>query len=1141
MRPHDPAVRRQRASGLASARLLIKSRLGWLSGFPGTEGWWVVPDDGRPPERLVLSRDHVRRATLASRKLCGEFPRALPKIVGDVEAWEAGVTCCLEALKPWVHGAAAPPSSLFGGELYPRPLRGRACALAQKHPVLADLVDASSWVYATRPGAAERAVSWVEREAEVLADVVRSGGPVAIGNGIGLIHVALAVGARATAPLVRLVAVAARGAVPTIGGTAFIDAALAGLDGRGSIPVAAPQAEGPGGLIAAARALLTEDPGVARRWLALLDASELAPLFEDWAAWWLPVVRLATRGRGVLHHGSAGRSPREHVIEGLRRQLQGRRDGVPAAVELAGFLADLRTLAGADFRPAYASARHILGRLGGCERAALRLAFVKEWSELHGSTGCWWKPRRLPALLRTLDAYIAAGPTSVARLGLWVPSAQRRGPSRGVGRDLLDTDPPSVITTYCAALRWLEDNAPDVPLAEIRYTLLRQIEAVPEDVAVSARLVAELHRAGHHGHWISKPILRTAWRIAAPVESDYVPVLRALERTAEETELDAEALEEAMIPAPDGCPLPLVRALLEGPERGAFVRTARKLALLRALGTPVSLASATSGVTARATTEAGSLGWIDRYPAAFRGELRELASWTAQAERLASRILGSIAPDPRELRAERAAIEAQMLDAARERRAVLERRLETLQRRLTSPPAEPSPVRVERLRAKLHQRSALARLESWEAVADARLPEALRDELGVDPLPSWALEDRVLSLLGHLRRLPAETRRLARSLFAARAGTSPWDLREYPQNAAFLDRLRNQGIEPTPWVDGIGSLAWRTGRHAMTLSLESDPLEIFHMGRHFGTCLSPGHCNFFSVFANAADINKRVLYARDGRGTVVGRRLLCLTDAGMLLAFHAYCHDARAGFHEASAEYARRLARALGTGIVGRGAVSRLVATRWYDDGPEDITGQFSALEEGSELRATLSEVSPSDLASVLARAFGPGGLDEAVAPLVLALPEVRVRPELSLELLRAIRQPDRLPIEALEVLGRQLHAAGAIEAAQAALTEPILAALARQHRDRGAMAPASLELLASLDARRALDLLRRTRERGVRRWEEERAVERLLAAGAALERMCRPAQAVRAYRAALDVPEASAEERRHVAARIEALTTPRP
>ena len=99
--------------------------------------------------------------------------------------------------------------------------------------------------------------------------------------------------------------------------------------------------------------------------------------------------------------------------------------------------------------------------------------------------------------------------------------------------------------------------------------------------------------------------------------------------------------------------------------------------------------------------------------------------------------------------------------------------------------------------------------------------------------------------------------------------------------------------------------------------------------------------------------------------------------------------------------------------------------------------------------------------------------------------------------------------------LAGQLAYVGEATEAAAVLAEPMAAALLQQHRQHHWMAFDALDELARLAPSRALELLRRTRNRGVRSWEAESQMERLLAAGAAMQALRRPAQALRLYRLA--------------------------
>ncbi len=223
----------------------------------------------------------------------------------------------------------------------------------------------------------------------------------------------------------------------------------------------------------------------------------------------------------------------------------------------------------------------------------------------------------------------------------------------------------------------------------------------------------------------------------------------------------------------------------------------------------------------------------------------------------------------------------------------------------------------------------------------------------------------------------------------------------------------------------------------MTLSLENDPLEVLRMGDHFGTCLSSNDINYYSAISNAVDVNKRVLYARDLEGRVVGRCLLALGDQGGIVAHHPYAHEASLGFDRLASDYVRELAGRLGTRPVAAERISLLLADEWYDDSPVDLCETEAFLRDGaSEFRQALPALDPCLLPARLRGACG-GTPSANVVEGLLALPELAQRPELALGLLGSIRGlggPSRLT---LAILTRR---AGLPEAA-----EDLLASLVRR------------------------------------------------------------------------------------------------
>ncbi|WP_266222204.1 hypothetical protein [Paraliomyxa miuraensis] len=1091
----------------------MKAKLGWLWGYPSAQGWTVVPSDGeRSTEELVLDRDHLRRATYTANKLRGEFPRALPVLVGDVDAWQHAVSHVLATLKPWVHHGQAPPAELFETEVYSRTARARAIALRREHPRLRGLVDALSWVMATRAVAAAKALAWVDREAEALTVLLEhQPAPVAIPLGIELVQLATSLGPKAVMPLLRLVGEPASYRAPAHGAVEYLQRAdaLFCAPYRTTKP-AEPRIRLPGALSTHARWLLAQDRATAKRSLEQLARCDLVPLLIAWDEWWPAAAALVSRAHAICAH-QAESPERSRRLGALRGKAIALRERHPGEVAVRELLAALRELV-ARLPEAHAPLGRILGRLSGLELAPLRAGLVIQWSHLLTAEHAWWNPRRLLPLLRTIDEHLRVDTMTPARIAPWredMAAIAATGRSRSsIDQDLLEEDGGielADVPRVFEALRWIEAHEPSIALDAAADGVLRQVEAT-HDAELAARLVVELERARVSGARISVETLRAAWMACDPHPEFYADVVRVLERIENLTELRPLGLVQAVGTALHG-DRPLLRALLLDDDPGLLVRCGRKLAALQALGSPVAPAVPTPALPP---------DWVQHYPASLRDDLVWLCHQSPRAEAIAAKLLRSIHRPPEDTAAQRRAIEAMLPGAAPARRRTLEARLTLLEQQQARPAPTPSVAKLERLRTKLRRRGALARLEALEREADAALPGAVAHELGLpSPPPSWALEERVLSLIGPLRREPEAIRQLARTLFQARAGPPPWDLRTRPANAAFLASLVERGLDVGPWLDGLAPVEVGKGTDRLTLRLEDDPLEVFHMGHHFGTCLSPGQCNFFSVFANAADINKRVLYARDVRGGVVGRRLLCLTRDGAVLAFNAYCHDQGTKFEDHSTVFTRRLAEAMGTIVVGRASIPRLLAPDWYDDGPVDIVGQLAALDEGSSFREALREVPPATLPQLVARVLDTPKLDEAIAPMVIALPEIGARPELGLPLLGLVRHPERLPLPACQRLAHLLVDAGAESRARDVLAEPFVRALMLQHRQHRWMNPDALEQLAGFAPSRVLEVLRRTRPRGVRRWDDEASTDRLMAAGAAMEALHRRTQAIRMYRLA--------------------------
>lgn len=376
----------------------------------------------------------------------------------------------------------------------------------------------------------------------------------------------------------------------------------------------------------------------------------------------------------------------------------------------------------------------------------------------------------------------------------------------------------------------------------------------------------------------------------------------------------------------------------------------------------------------------GPSAWSARYPSELREALERLAAIDPEAEQTAQARLAEDFPEPAALRRELAALKARRpLDE----RAT--RRLATLRARLTRPPA-PTPQRLRTLARRVDDSAA----GIWQALLWQRLRtlvlEHCAERFRLPRLPDWPLDRKWLAVLLGLLQLPVGEAALAARLLRARTGPRPWDLRDERANRDFAANARRRGLVLEPWLDATPRRV-EDKNGTIELWLSDDPIEVFAMGAHFQTCLSPGGINFFSVVANAADLNKRVLYARRG-DQVVARCLLAITDTCCLLTFHPYCHGGL-DFAALVKQFVADLAREMNTTTAPSGRVRPLLANRWYDDGPEDLTGQFEALR-----KANLNTVAAADLPRRLEELLGRE-LDDLTLPHVLELRELRQQPEL--------------------------------------------------------------------------------------------------------------------------------------------------
>ena len=1051
--------------------MFVHAHLAWLAGFPEATDdglrWWRL--DGTAP--FLVDGAMIARARRAQRTLVSDHGDALASVVGDVAHWGAAIDAALTAVGRALRAGEAPAPPV---EVLATAQRRALRALGAAHPALEAVIDAAAMAMLGRPAELAAALRWIDGHADALVRlVVAEPGPRGVLAVLRMVALVAEHGAPAIEPLLALAAHDA----PLPGVALETARAVANRLRTGPqsapVPSLTPRTTTSTVVDWIAR-LAAAHPTAQARALSLLALIDLARPLVFAREWWQRLSPQLARMLAIADTGEPG-------LEYARNHLE----VVDAAIKYSPVVFDLVAVFGvielaawsgraASFPALERLLSLVPARLGELARVRL-LEELLDDAELHGDRVEVWLWDAVAAEL----GHDGASPERL--LAPWKGAIDASGgcyvqPLRRAIRSRADARRVAAILAACARR------------VDITYSVVdRAMAFVP--VPVAPEVVADmLDAAARLDGYFDTAQVRAAIALGGDAVKELVVALEVVVKLCDE--LPGRAATE-------------VAALIEHARAGGGTWALRRL-LDDKRGRLVAEAAAVAAVVPRKqwpalVRDTRGLRWLDGYPAELRGALTHLAAADPDAEVTARRILRRDLPHPDDAARELAALRAGRRPGktAAGRLARLERGSKT-----------PGPVRLGRLAAQLERVAAQIAIDRFGAAVTAAATAAIAAACGLPAWPGWPLDRHRVAVLTAITKLTGRPRELALELLKRRAGAPPWDLRDEPRNLAFLAGLRRRGIDPGPWLDdGVRTVTAADGT-PLTIGFAGDPLDVFVMGEHFSTCLGSDGVNFFSVVTNAADVNKRVFYARRAEGVVAGRCLFALTDGGRILTFEAYAHDGKLEFAQIVRAHALELAARMGTEVVGSGTVTTLLAHDWYDDGAVDLVARFPALSEGSDFRATLAELPPAELPARLSAVLDHP-LDDVILPLVIALPEIQRRPELAVTLGPALLAATAIPD------GTMIHAARhALAAGDLALADRLLSGRARP--SLMADTPRWLgDLLARVRPSLALSLLRATRERGVRSWRDEPA-ERVAVAAMAMESLRRPRQAATLYRLAI-------------------------
>jgi hypothetical protein len=171
---------------------------------------------------------------------------------------------------------------------------------------------------------------------------------------------------------------------------------------------------------------------------------------------------------------------------------------------------------------------------------------------------------------------------------------------------------------------------------------------------------------------------------------------------------------------------------------------------------------------------------------------------------------------------------------------------------------------------------------------------------------SHEAERHAVQMLGSLYR----SRRLLRRVLRVSPPERRRFLDEHPASRAW--HARHPRVDERTWRSGVtAEEALADGRH-VRLAFETDPAEVLRLGTHVGSCLSVGGVNGSSAVSVMADANRRVVFARDARGSFVARQQVAITEDERLYCFPVYPLGVGEDVAAAFERYDLALASALG-------------------------------------------------------------------------------------------------------------------------------------------------------------------------------------------------------------------------------------
>jgi len=1113
MRPLKP---KKSIEGINRAKMYIKRDLDLFIGYPGINGKWITHPEGKEASEVVITREHIHKATFTINKLVRDFPKALPKIVGDVDKWSDRYKNLLELLKQSIHNETVLPESLtkinpsFGD--FEKKLHNK---IVRDNPEIINIINCFSWLTILTPETFKDALVWLDNYSEYLEKIHAN-----YSNQEGLQFIVKLWRLSKIVEEKRIKAILIWASHSRINdivmdqGHQYSNLVDTSLGRKRTDPVPGiPKARFGSDFRKWINCISVLDSQTAKRSIDLFNLICDISFIDRWEDWWHSLDKFISMAEN-MPRGLSRHNPLTVKLNNIREKIKCIGNNTPPVIKSKYMFNSIVKWSQNGNISRY---KKIYGVLEGVPKeynnVPYRLVFLIYWDKMIEQRDIS-KQKIIDSIIDEFNKFIKSEEDFESAIkpwkdviNSWQTSCEDRSYFYTIDDEIIDedTDQKSARMIFSLLRQLYRDKRFGEFFGNEERIFVLVCLFIPEEHVLDCFF--ELRKYGISKTYISKDILMLSKEVTAGDYSRFGCVTKGLLDNVDRYYDPARVL------------MPIIK-MCGNHHYKNFVADAIAAGQIKTMCT-IALESGIVELFGEKTAQIPppmldvDMGWIDRYPKELHEELIRLAYYDKNAVKTANRLLSKYYPDHELLKKEIDELVIK-INNVEDREGFLKLRIDKLKRRLTEEPAKLGEVKLNNLAKKIKHAAMMGLLERFKEESNWIFKKCLTSNLNIDGLPDWLERRDVQEAILSSVTLDIEFRRIVIMILKRRASNMPWDFRDVDANREFIERMKSINVDVYSWIDGDDKLIKKLNNgEEIVFSIERDPIEIFNMGKYFKTCLSPGGINFFSVFSNIVDINKQVIYGRTRDGHVRARALIALNDDGGILTFYPYCNDNKINFKDVLKEFVHDLAVKMNTVVMSKGTVSTLIAPKWYDDGPRDLVGEFPFAKKGSEFRKSLFKWDTDELLTNMEKAVEPIGLNERTIPIFISMPEIRECSKLATVLFPFVLKLNLISDSFYNYI-QALIELEMTDMLQKLLPKIVDHVLSIYEENNYWSIRNWIEVLLEISPAKALYILKRTRSPHCRNWEDEEG-EKTAAAGMAYLKFNRPKQAVKMFTIALN------------------------